>query len=70
MIIFIFSASFLVAGAALAVDHQGQKFQISPTSLVKPYATPAAGNEPATHPCPAGTMPEVPKDLAVSILAD
>ena len=70
LMISIFSASFLAAGAVLAADHPGQKFQISPTSLAKPYATPAAGNEPATIPRPAGTMPEVPKGFAVSVLAD
>src|SRR3954447_26346617 len=58
------------AGAAWAADHPGQKFQIFPTSLAKPYATPAAGNEPSPIPRPAGTMPDVPQGFAVSILAD
>ena len=58
------------AGAALAADHPGQKFQVSPASLAKPYATPAVGNEPATVPRPAGAMPEVPKGFAVSVFAD
>ena len=35
-----------------AADHPGQKFQISPASLAKPYATPAAGNESTAIPRP------------------
>jgi glucose/arabinose dehydrogenase len=64
------SAALLVAGAALAADHPGQKFQISPVSLAKPYATPATGNESTTIPRPPGAMPEVPQGFAVSIFAD
>nr|MBA2589895.1 sorbosone dehydrogenase [Alphaproteobacteria bacterium] len=70
LMISTFSAVLLATGAVLAADHPGQKFQISPTALAKPYATPAAGNEPATIPRPAGTMPEVPKGFAVSVLAE
>jgi glucose/arabinose dehydrogenase len=64
------SAALLAAGAALAADHPGQKFQISPASLAKPYATPATGNESTTIPRPPGAMPEVPQGFAVSIFAD
>ena len=64
------AAGLMMGTAALAADHPGQKFQISPGSLAKPYATPAAGNEPSTIPRPAGTMPEVPKGFAVSVFAD
>src|SRR4051812_22280480 len=63
-------AALMAGGAAWAADHPGQKFQISPTSLAKPYATPAAGNQPAPIPRPAGAMPEVPKGFAVSVFAD
>src|ERR1043165_1502500 len=63
-------AAVLAAGTAVAADHPGQKFQISPSSLAKPFATPAAGNEPSSIPRPAGTMPEVPKGFQVSIFAD
>lgn len=74
LMISAFSAGLLAAGAApsatMAADHPGQKFQISPTSLAKPYATPAAGNEPSSIPRPAGTMPEVGKGFAVSIFAE
>jgi glucose/arabinose dehydrogenase len=57
------------AGAAGAADHPGQKFQISPANLAKPYATPASGNESSAIPRPAGAMPEVPQGFAVSIFA-
>jgi glucose/arabinose dehydrogenase len=64
------SAALMAAGAALAADHPGQKFQISPANLAKPYATPATGNESTTIPRPPGAMPEVPQGFAVSIFAD
>ncbi|HEX4635556.1 MAG TPA: hypothetical protein VH189_05205, partial [Rhizomicrobium sp.] len=64
------SLVLLAAGAALAADHPGQKFTISPGSLPKPYATPAVGNEPSSIPRPAGAMPEVPRGFQVSIFAD
>jgi len=54
----------------LAADHPGQKFQISPASLVKPFATQAAGNESTVIPRPPGVMPEVPKGFQISIFAD
>ena len=56
--------------ASKAADHPGQRFQISPASLVKPYATPAAGNESTSIPRPPGAMPEVPKGFQISIFAD
>ncbi len=58
------------AGAAWGADHPGQKFQFSPASLAKPYATPALGNESTIIPRPAGAMPDVPQGFAVSIFAD
>jgi glucose/arabinose dehydrogenase len=64
------AAALLAGGAAWAADHPGQKFQISPGSLVKPYATPATGNESTAIPRPPGTMPEVGKGFAVSIFAE
>jgi len=64
------AALVLAAGAALAADHPGQKFAISPGSLAKPYATPGVANESASVPRPAGTMPEVPKGFQVSVFAD
>jgi len=64
------SAVLLAAGAAFAADRPGQKFQISPTSLAKPYLTPAVGNSPDEIPRPAKAIPQVPKGFAVSIFAD
>ena len=62
--------ALLAAGAAMAADHPGQKFSISPNSLAKPYATPAVANESSAVPRPAGAMPEVPKGFQISIFAD
>ena len=64
------AAALLAAQGVLAADHPGQKFQISPASLAKPYATPGVANESSTIPRPATAMPEVPKGFAVSIFAD
>ena len=63
-------AALLVTGAALAADHPGQKFAISPANLAKPYATPGAGNESSAIPRPAGAMPEVPRGFQISVFAD
>lgn len=63
-------AAALLAGTAFAADRPGQKFQISPTSLAKPYATPGVGNSPDEVSRPANAQPEVPKGFAVSIFAD
>jgi glucose/arabinose dehydrogenase len=60
----------LTGPAARAADHPGQRFQISPASLVKPYATPPAGNESTAIPRPAGVMPEVSKGFQISIFAE
>jgi glucose/arabinose dehydrogenase len=63
------AVALLTAAAASAADHPGQKFQITPASLPRPYATPAAGNQSDTIARPAGMMPEVPRGFAVSIFA-
>ncbi|HSS12901.1 MAG TPA: hypothetical protein VLL04_03350, partial [Rhizomicrobium sp.] len=70
LMISTFAAAFLAAGATFAADHPGQKFQISPTSLAKPYDTPAVANQSTTVPRPTGAMPEVPKGFQVSVFAD
>src|SRR6185295_12603214 len=70
LMISTFTAALLAAGVSFAADHPGQKFQITPSSLAKPYATPAAGNEPSSIPRPAGTMPEVPQGFQISVFAD
>lgn len=70
LLISSFSAALLVSGAALAADHPGQRFQISPATLAKPYETPAAGNQSDTIARPAGVLPEVPRGFAISVFAD
>ena len=65
LLISSFSAVLLAAGAAQAADHPGQRFQISPASLPKPYETPAAGNQSDTIARPAGLLPEVPRGFAI-----
>jgi glucose/arabinose dehydrogenase len=70
LMISTFAAVLLAASASFAADQPGQKFQISPSNLAKPYATPAVGNQSTTIARPAGAMPEVPKGFAVSVFAD
>ncbi len=67
--LFTLAVALLTATASIAADHPGQKFQILPSSLARPYATPAAGNQSDTVPRPAGAMPDVPQGFAVSIFA-
>jgi len=55
---------------AWAADHPGQRFQILPASLPRPYATPAAGNESSAIPRPAGVLPDVPRGFQIGIFAD
>ena len=64
------SAALLGSGAALGADQPGQKFQVSPAGLARPYATPGAGNSPDEISRPAASQPQVPKGFAVSIFAD
>ena len=70
LMISTFAAALLAAGVSFAADHPGQKFQISPTGLAKPYATKGVGNPPENIPRAAGNQPEVPKGFALSIFAD
>jgi glucose/arabinose dehydrogenase len=58
------------ADAAFGADHPGQKFQISPASLPRPYATSAVGNPSEDIHRPAGALPDVPRGFAVSVFAD
>ncbi|HTC84554.1 MAG TPA: hypothetical protein VK683_09365, partial [Rhizomicrobium sp.] len=64
------TGALLAATAALAADHPGQKFAISPASLAKPYATPGVANESTAVPRPAGAVPEVPKGFQISVFAE
>ncbi len=69
LIISTLSAVLLASGAAFAADQPGQKFQVSPASLAKPYATPGIGNSPDEISRPAAAQPQVPRGFAVSVFA-
>lgn len=69
-LIFMGLAAILMTSPAFAADHPGQKFQISPASLVKPYASAAVGNQSVAIARPAGVLPEVPRGFQISIFAD
>jgi glucose/arabinose dehydrogenase len=58
------------AGAALAADHPGQTFLVTPNNLPKPFATPAVALSSTQIARPAGVMPQAPKGFTVSIFAD
>jgi len=64
----------LCSAAALAADmsgdYPGKHFQVLPSDMPKPFATPAVENSSHTVPRPADWTPQVPKGFAVSIFAD
>ena len=65
-------SSLLVAASVVssrAADAPGQIFNISPNSLVRPYATPASANPSAVIPRPAATVPQAPPGFTVSLFA-
>jgi glucose/arabinose dehydrogenase len=68
-------ATFLTAFVALgplgvrAADVPGTHFDIEPSALVAPHATPPAGNDPVVVPRPAGAFPQVPAGFSVSLFA-
>src|SRR3546814_9572335 len=51
-------------------DAPGQRFEILPRDLPKPYATESAGNSPETVRREAGMRPRVPKGYRVNIFAE
>lgn len=59
----------MLSGAAWAVDRPGQHFELKPSDLPKPYASPAVANNNEAIPRPAGMMPQAPKGFTVSIYA-
>src|SRR5581483_1081236 len=59
----------LWSGAAAATDHPGQKFDIPPKDLARPYATPAVANSAIRVPRPGNAVPEVPPGFKVSLFA-
>lgn len=58
-----------VYSAAQAADVPGQRFSISPTSLPKPYASPAVDNTSQVVPRPTGALPKAPAGFVVSVFA-
>jgi glucose/arabinose dehydrogenase len=59
----------MLSGAGWAVDRPGQHFELKPSDLPKPYASPAVANNNEAIPRPAGMMPQAPKGFTVSIYA-
>jgi glucose/arabinose dehydrogenase len=53
-----------------AADMPGQHFDVRPSALPKPYATPASDNSSRGIARPSGVLPEAPKGFAVSLFAD
>jgi glucose/arabinose dehydrogenase len=67
----VFALVTVFAGtAAQGADLPGQRFSISPASLAKPYATPAADNDSKAIARPSGALPKVPDGFGVSVFAD
>jgi len=58
-----------LAPASFAADAPGQHFEISPSSLPRPHATPAVDNSSAVVPRPAGAIPQAPQGFTVSLFA-
>ena len=64
----------LCSAAALAADasgdYPGKHFQVLPSDMPKPFATPAVENSSQTIARPANALPQVPKGFTVSVFAD
>jgi glucose/arabinose dehydrogenase len=62
------------SAAALAADtsadYPGKHFQVLPSDMPKPFATPAVENSSKTIPRPDGVVPQVPKGFTASVFAD
>jgi glucose/arabinose dehydrogenase len=56
-------------GFADAADEPGQHFDVQPSSLPKPYATPAVENSSQKVARPKAALPQVPKGFVVSLFA-
>jgi len=65
----LLAVGVLAGNTALAADLPGQRFSIAPTSLSKPYATPAVANDSKAIARPSGALPKVPEGFAVSVFA-
>jgi glucose/arabinose dehydrogenase len=66
----LLAAGVLAGTAAQAIDLPGQQFSVSPASLAKPYATPAASNDSKVVARPSGALPKVPDGFIVSVFAE
>jgi glucose/arabinose dehydrogenase len=58
------------SAAAIAADTPGQHFEVKPSDLPKPYATPDVENSSLKIARSRGAMPQAPKGFAVSLFAD
>jgi glucose/arabinose dehydrogenase len=59
----------VVPPVAQAADRPTQHFDVLPSHLAPPHATPAVANSSATIARPAGAMPQVPQGFSVSVFA-
>ena len=55
----------LLASYAMAADHPGEHFSVSPADLPAPYATPGVDNSSHVIARPQGALPEVPKGFSI-----
>lgn len=67
----LFSAVLLIftPGGGFAADRPGEHFDISPTELPPPHATPAVDNSSVVVPRPNNAIPEAPPGFTVSLFA-
>src|ERR1700748_3350480 len=56
--------------ADTAGDYPCKHFQVLPSDMPKPFATPAVENSSQTIPRPAGVVPQVPKGFTAAVFAD
>lgn len=63
-------ASLALAGLAHGQEMPGKTFEIRPSDLPRPYATPSTGNSPDRVRRPAGEAPWVPPGYKANLFAD
>src|SRR5690242_19182857 len=66
----LLAAAVLAETAAQALELPGQRFSVSPTSLARPYATPAVANDSKIEARASGTLPKAPDGFTVSVFAE
>ena len=62
-------AGFLVLAPAYAADQPGQHFEVLPSNLPPPYASPAVDDSSSVVPRAANAIPQAPQGFAVSLFA-